>query len=100
LKVPEKGCVICDSTWGNYWEEIEGQRMFFCCDLCAIQFKNLVDEVKRRTGWQTIEEVKIKGDYGGRECEAVSPDGKRYGFFIMFNSDGGIQKFAENNMMR
>jgi hypothetical protein len=96
LKVTERGCAICGSTWGNYWEKIEGERMFFCCELCAIQFKNLISEVKHRTGWQGIEEVKIKGDYRGRECEAVSPNGRRFYFFIRFNSEGGIQKFAEN----
>lgn len=95
MKVPQEGCVICDSTWGNYWDDVEGQRMFFCCEICAVQFKNLVNEVKRRTGWSTIEEVKIKGDYRGRECHATSPDGASYAFFIRFNSSGEIQKFRE-----
>jgi hypothetical protein len=37
---------------GDYWEEIEGQRMFFCCDICAIEFRNMIDEIKKRTGWE------------------------------------------------
>jgi YHS domain-containing protein len=95
MNVPNQGCVICDSTWGNYWAEVEGQNMFFCCEICAIQFRNLVDEVKRRTGWKTIEEVKIRGDYRGRKCHATSTDSQSYSFIIRFNSEGGIQKFNE-----
>ncbi len=96
MKVHEQGCALCEATWGNYWAEVYGQKLFFCCEICAIQFKNMVNEVKRRTGWKNIEEIKIRGDYTGRECTALTED-YSYRFFIMFDSKGEIQTFAERN---
>jgi YHS domain-containing protein len=93
LKAPE-GCAICESTWGNYWAEVEGQKMFFCCEICETEFRNMIEEVKHRTGWKTIDEVKIKGDQKGRDCAALS--GKQtYRYFIRFNSRGEIETFKE-----
>jgi len=93
LKVPN-GCAICESTWGNYWAEVEGQKMFFCCEICEVEFRNMVEEVKRRTGWKTIDEVRITGDQKGRECTALSgPQAFRY--FIRFSSQGAIYTFRE-----
>ena len=92
MRVPEKGCVLCEATWGDYWEEVEGQRMFFCCDICAVEFKNMIREIKSRTGWKSIDEVKIEGDYRGRDCIALKGD-KRYSFFVRFDSKGQVQDF-------
>ena len=94
MKAPEKGCAICQATWGDYWEEIEGQRTFFCCDICAIEFKNMINEVKKKTGWKTIDEIKMTGNYRGRECTALYGS-KRYNFSIRFDSKGGIDAFSE-----
>ncbi len=96
MRVPNEGCVICGATWGNYWREIEGQRMFFCCEICAAEFQNMIAEVKRRTGWEGLDEINIEGDQRGRNCIAISGS-KRYPFFIRFNSDGQIQKFSEES---
>jgi hypothetical protein len=95
LKVAEKGCAICQATWGDYWEEVEGQRMFFCCDICAIEFKNMVNEVKKRTGWKTLDEIKMTGNYRGRECTALYR-GNKYSFSIRFDSKGGIDALSEH----
>lgn len=94
MKVPEKGCAICEATWGDYWEEIDGQRMFFCCDVCAAEFKNMVNEVKIRTGWKTLDEIKMNGNYRGRDCTALCA-GKEFGFFVRFDSKGRIDTFKE-----
>jgi len=99
LKVAEKGCAICQATWGAYREESDGQRMFFCCDICAIEFKNMINEVKKRTGWKAIDEIKMTGSYRGRECVALF-QGKRYGFSIRFDSKGGIDLFSEQHRIR
>jgi len=93
LKVPE-GCAICQSTWGNYWAEVEGQRMFFCCEICEVEFRNMIEEVKRRTGWKKIDEFKIEGDQRGRICTALS-DAQSYNFFIRFNPRGAIETFRK-----
>ncbi len=93
MKVPE-GCAICQSTWGNYWAEVEGERMFFCCEICETEFRNMIEEIKRRTGWKKIDEVKIKGDQRGRECTALA-NGRGYNFLIRFDTRGGIATFNE-----
>ena len=68
--------------------------MFFCCDICAVEFRNMVDEVKKRTGWDTIDEINMTGNYRGRECLAMF-QGEKYGFNIRFDSKGGIDMFSE-----
>lgn len=94
MKVPQKGCVLCASTWGNYWEEIEGQKMFFCCKVCADQFKNMLAEISKRTGWKQIDEIRIEGDHRGRICVATSGTNE-YEFFIKFGVAGVIQTFVD-----
>ena len=96
MKVREKGCVICGATWGDYWEEVEGQRMFFCCDVCAKEFIKMVGEVKRRTGWERIEEIQMEGNYRGRSCTAIQ-GANRYRFFIRFEEGGDVQSLIELN---
>ncbi|HKZ41210.1 MAG TPA: TA0938 family protein, partial [Candidatus Hodarchaeales archaeon] len=91
-----EGCAICEATWGNYWAEVEGQRMFFCCEICEIEFRNMINEVKRRTGWETIDEIKMTGDQRERRCTAIS-GGHSYRFSIGFNSQGAIRIFQEDN---
>ena len=94
MKVSEKGCAICDATWGDYWDEVEGQRMFFCCDICATQFKNMVNEVKTRTGWNSVDEIRVEGDYRGRIVTALNEESP-YRFLIRFGPNGEIRKFLE-----
>lgn len=96
MKVLE-GCAICGATWGNHWAEVEGQRMFFCCSVCEIEFRNMIAEVKRRTGWKVIDEIKLRGDQRQRECTAVSGN-RAYSYSIGFNSQGGIRIFTERPM--
>jgi hypothetical protein len=91
----QSGCAICGSTWGDYWREIDGERMFFCCEICADEFENMLREIKKRTGWREIDEIKIEGDYRGRVVSAKSGDGPSYKFVVRFDSKGAIQKFEE-----
>jgi hypothetical protein len=70
LKTNFSGCAICDSTWGDHWVEVDGQRMFFCCGLCATQFQRLIDRILEQTGWPRIEAVELLGDRRGRTCVA------------------------------
>ncbi len=98
MKVPEAACALCDSEWGNHREEVDGQRMFFCCWICARAFDNMVREVKLRSGWKTIDEIKIVGDYRGRECTAVHGD-ETYEFRIRFDSESGeIESFRGEDL--
>jgi len=94
LRVPEKGCTLCEATWGDYWEDVEEQRMFFCCDICAVEFKNMIREVKNHTGWKSIDEIKMTGDYRGRDCIALR-NSEKYSFFIRFGSRGQVEACTE-----
>lgn len=87
------GCAICDSTWGGLTEEIEGETMFFCCAICAVQFRRLVDRVKRTAGWPTIETIEISGDRRGRTVFAQYR-AERRGFTVAFTPQGEIRTFA------
>lgn len=71
MKVNYAGCAICDSTWGNLSAEVEGERLFFCCDLCVTQFQGLVDRIKSETGWDTIDSLEVAGDRRGRTARAM-----------------------------
>ncbi|MCI4369568.1 MAG: TA0938 family protein, partial [Thermoplasmata archaeon] len=39
--------MLCGSTWGDYYEEIDGKREFFCCDICALQYRAILEEARR-----------------------------------------------------
>jgi putative zinc binding protein len=92
MKVRAEGCVICGATWGDFWREIEGQRMFFCCSVCADEFSGMVEKVKKETGWGFIDEIEMNGGFRGRTCVATrGPDS--YGFFVSFNEDGSMRSF-------
>jgi hypothetical protein len=87
-----EGCAICGSTWGNYWGEIEGSKMFFCCDICYLELQNLVAKIKEETGWNAIDEINIKGNYAGRNCLATF-DKNSARFIVRFDSSGAVQTF-------
>jgi len=92
LKVNYSGCAICNSTWGNLWEEVEGERLFFCCGLCVLQFQNLVRRVKAETGWPTIDSLTIAGDRRGRTIHAIQ-GASSYDCALAFNAQGEIRTF-------
>lgn len=92
MKRNYSGCAICDSTWGDLWAEVEGERMFFCCELCVTQFRGLIDHIKQVTGWSTVEGIEIAGDRRGRTCVA-SGQGETARFAFAFNSDGLLRRF-------
>ena len=94
LRVNYTGCAICDSTWGDLWEKVEGERLFFCCDVCLVQFRQLVERVKAETGWDHIDTLDIAGDRRGRTCRAVC-NGVAYRCSFAFNAEGSIREFAK-----
>jgi putative zinc binding protein len=92
LKRNYAGCAICNSTWGDFWADVDGERMFFCCELCAVQFRGLVERIKRETGWRTIESLDIAGDRRGRSCHATG-GGDSFRCRFAFNPQGEIRRF-------
>ena len=92
MKVNYAGCAICDSTWGDTWETIDGDRFFFCCPICAIQFQQVVRRVKEATGWAKIDSLEIAGDRRGRTVRVAAGDLAAL-FEVAFNSDGELRTF-------
>ena len=99
MKLNYQGCAICDSTWGNVWADVEGQRMFFCCDICRVQFLGLIERIKRETGWSRLDAVEVAGDRRGRTCLATSgSESARFAF--TFNAEGTLRRFARQDETR
>ncbi len=91
----ETGCALCGATWGEYYEEVDGERLFFCCDLCAKGFRSIVNEAKRRRNWDHVDEVVINGNFSmGRNC-TLKGGGEEYRFYVKFNDDAEISIFRE-----
>ncbi|AKA48988.1 hypothetical protein IX51_07650 [uncultured archaeon] len=94
MKTNYEGCALCDATWGEYWREIEGQNMFFCCNICADAYENMIGEVKKKTGWEELDYVEITGNYRlGRTCRATKGDSE-YKYFFR-HENGNITQFEE-----
>ena len=88
-----KGCALCDATCGEYWEEVEGQKMLFCCNICAAAFRNMVEAVKRANKWNGIDSLQITGNnISGRKCVATS-SGSDFHYYVKFYNDGRILDF-------
>lgn len=93
MKVNYSACAICDSSWGNLWEEVEGARLFFCCEICAVQFRGLVGRIRSETGWPSIDSLSIAGDRRGRTCRAARGTAT-YECAVAFNAQGEIRSFG------
>ena len=84
---------MCDATWGEHWDEVDGQRMLFCCDICAAAFKNMISAVKKANSWSRVDSLHIAGNNGtGRKCTA-SGEGSDFKFYVKFYNDGSILDF-------
>jgi hypothetical protein len=94
VELPMDGCVLCGATWGDYWEEVEGKRLFFCCDVCAKQYRNILDEAKKRRGWNSVDALEMKGNYRGRVC-TVRRGSESYRFLISFFESGDVRSLVE-----
>lgn len=86
MKLRPDGCVLCGSTWGDYWEEVDGEKRFFCCDLCARQLKNLISSLLGATGWDRLDSLEIEGDRRGRVARASRGDSTAAYSFVFDDS--------------
>jgi Ta0938 len=95
LKLRDDGCVLCGSTWGDHWAEIEGVRRFFCCSVCEVQFENLLTVCRHELGGSGIESLAIEGDRRGRVA-VVGHDGKTDRFSFVFGGEGEVRGFRRD----
>jgi hypothetical protein len=55
----------------------------------------MISKVKKRTGWDRIDELVINGNYyPGRNCIARH-EGKEYKFYVNFGDEVEIQTFLD-----
>jgi YHS domain-containing protein len=94
VNYPRGSCAICGSTWGSYWKDVQGENLFFCCQLCYVEFQNMIEEVKKRTTWPLVDEVEIKGDYRGRAVRARYQE-NTFNFIISFGTMGQVREFTK-----
>lgn len=92
MKVNDDGCVLCGSTWGNYWRRVDQDTLFFCCSICADSFSNMIAKIKELTNGEAVEELTIEGDIRGRRCTAQTHS-RTVTFTILFTEEGKIQSF-------
>jgi hypothetical protein len=91
LKIKGDGCGLCGSTWGNYWDHINGEKQFFCCKICAESFKNLINAIIEITGWPQITSLEITGEIRNRKVLATYKDRNSL-FKVEFISSGEVEK--------
>ena len=90
-----EGCGLCNATWGEYYREIDGDRMFFCCNICADIFETMVNKVKEATGWDKIDYVELKGNYSsGRNCIAKNGN-EEFKYYFRTYGDGTFITFEK-----
>ena len=89
----EAGCALCGSSWGNWWEEAEGKRLFFCCSICAVAYQDAIRHVKRLTGWPRVDRLYLE-DVRGNEGEGWARDGhgERVTFWLTGEDSGQIME--------
>ena len=91
MKLRDDGCVLCGSTWGDFWAEVDGERRFFCCEICAVQLANLVVALHHELGPKEILRLAINGDRRGRTA-TVDHDGGISRFQFLFGAEGEVQR--------
>ena len=80
MKTNNTGCALCDSTWGNYYRTVEAVELFFCCEVCANIFEDIIKEIKNSYRIKSINKMEIIGDTRIRTfnafCEDIEIHGK------------------------
>ena len=87
-------CELCHSQWGNYWKVFEDRKLFFCCQLCAVQYENLISTIQNQIENQRMSILEIKGTSRLRICRVIKND-KEYRFSLSFRADGQVSHFKE-----
>jgi hypothetical protein len=99
LPRPENVCALCGSSWGDVWRTIDGRRLFFCCKVCEREYLVTLKEIKKRTGWKKLEDVRFEGGRRGRRCVAKSGE-KSYTLIASYDRAGRIQFASEAHSER
>jgi putative zinc binding protein len=94
METGQTGCLLCGATWGDYWEVVDGKKLFFCCEVCATDYKTIITEARKRRGWASVDSLEMEGDRRGRTCTAKLGR-ESYRFMVSFFDDGRLRTFVE-----
>lgn len=72
MKINFTGCALCNSTWGDYHGKIEDTELFFCCDVCYVIYKQIVERIKKEYFLKSIDYLEIDGNPSERTFKAVN----------------------------
>jgi hypothetical protein len=68
-------CAICGSEWRSINIEVNGRKLFFCCEAHARLFMRLLNEVNRFVNIKLVNKLSITNDVDGKVVEVVDTDG-------------------------
>ena len=98
MKIKNTGCALCDSTWGYYYRIIEQTQLFFCCEVCADLYQDIVNRIKKTYQISEIDYMEIKGNSKERSFK-VSSDQKIFRGKISF-SNGKVVQFQNMSKIK
>lgn len=93
--VNNSGCALCNSTWGIYYETIEDTKLFFCCEICASLFTDIIRLVKENYNISSISEIMLQGNSRERTFR-ISSGKNNFQGKITF-SNGKIKDFFNSS---
>lgn len=93
MKVNYKGCALCGSMWGHYYKTIEDTKLFFCCEVCASLFTDIVMKIKENYKISTISEIILQGNSRERSLNVFSDENHFQGRITF--SNGKIKDFIK-----
>ncbi|CAC12067.1 hypothetical protein [Thermoplasma acidophilum] len=88
-----KGCALCGATWGDYHADFLGEDLFFCCDICAAEFMNMMDEAFKHTARHNVDELHIDGNYQLGRNVLLKNGEDRLRFYVKFGPGAVIKEF-------
>ena len=71
-------CAICGKEWRGAYMEVNGRRLFFCCDSCARRFSKVLNEVNKVVDIKLVDQISMFSSTDGREVNVVDINGNRY----------------------
>ena len=93
MKINNSGCALCNSTWGDYYKIIEDTQLFFCCEVCADLYQDIVYKIKKTYQISKIDYLEVEGNSKERIFKGTS-DQKVFKGKIHF-SKGKVVRFQD-----
>nr|WP_297215601.1 TA0938 family protein [Thermoplasma sp.] len=87
------GCALCGATWGDHHEEMFGEDLFFCCDICAAEFRNMIEKALQNTPINKIDELRINGNYRDGRHVVINNEKNSLSFYVKFGPGAVIEEF-------